>query len=452
MNISGKKITVLGAARSGIAAAIMLTKHGASVFVSDSALPEKAGGDIHLLNDYEIEFELGQHSHRIYEADCVVLSPGIPVISGVVQAFYKKNIPVYAEVEAAWWLNKSPVIGVTGSNGKTTTTSLIGEMLRQKDSESIVAGNIGQAFSEFVDGSKKGRWAVVELSSFQLETIETFKPKVAVVLNFAPNHLDRYPSYEAYLEAKWRITQNMSANDLLIYNGDDQKLSQWAEQINSVKNSFVVGRQNPEGASYRGNAIYLFGKKLIDEDDIVLNGVHNFMNIMAASLAAKNAGITDGQICEVLKSFSGIEHRLEQVAEINKVLYVNDSKATTVESLYYALQSFKTPIVLIAGGKDKGSDFSTLNDVISKNVKELVLIGSAAKKMADAWQALKPVHLEKTMQSAVEHASKIAGEKEVVLLSPACASFDMFSDYEERGRQFKEIVIEKQKLIEAEKI
>jgi len=445
MNISSKKITVLGAARSGIAAAVMLTKQGASVFVSDSALPEKVGGNIEILDNHEIEYELGQHSHRIYEADCVILSPGIPVVSGVVQAFYKKNIPVYAEVEAASWVNKSPIIGVTGSNGKTTTTSLIGEMLRQKDSKSIVAGNIGQAFSEFVEDSKKGRWAVIELSSFQLETVETFKPNVAVVLNFAPNHLDRYPSYEAYLQAKWRITGHLSKDDLLVYNGDDVKLSEWAEQINSPKSSFVVDKENPNGASYRDDAIYLFGKKLIDTDDIVLNGVHNYMNVMAACLAANNAGITNKQICEILKTFSGIEHRLEKVAEIDKVLYVNDSKATTVESLYYALQSFKTPIVLIAGGKDKGSDFSKLNDLIKKNVKELVLIGSAADKMAYTWQGIRPANKEKTLKSAVKRAGQIAADGDVVLLSPACASFDMFSDYEDRGRQFKEIVFRKRK-------
>ncbi|NOG46382.1 MAG: UDP-N-acetylmuramoyl-L-alanine--D-glutamate ligase [Calditrichaeota bacterium] len=452
MNVSGKKITVLGAARSGIAAARMLMKHGASVFVSDSASPEKRALDIEQLNKDEIEFELGQHSHRVYEADCAVLSPGIPVVSGVVQAFYKKNIPVYAEVEAAWWLNKSPVIGVTGSNGKTTTTSLIGEMLRQKDSGAIVAGNIGQPFSEYVDNSNKERWAVIELSSFQLETVSNFAPKIAVVLNFAPNHLDRYPSYEAYLEAKWRITQNMDEDDLLVYNADDEKLSQWASKIQSPKLSFAVGRENAEGAAYRNNAIYLFGKKLIDEDEIVLQGIHNYMNVMAAALAANKAGIGNEQICAVLKTFSGIEHRLEKVAEIDNVLYVNDSKATTVESLYFALQSFKTPIVLIAGGKDKGSDFSKLNKLIAENVKELVLIGTAADKMAYAWQGIKPANKEKSMKDAVQRAAQIAEEGDVVLLSPACASFDMFSDYEERGRQFKETVLRRRKMKKVEKV
>ena len=441
MNVSGKKITVLGAARSGIAAAVMLKKHGASVFVSDSAKPKKSSGGIQFLNEHKIGYELGQHSPRIYEADCVVLSPGIPVASGVVQAFYKKNIPVYAEVEAAWWLNESPVIGVTGSNGKTTTTSLIGEMLRKKDNESIVAGNIGQAFSEFVGDSKKGRWAVIELSSFQLETVDTFKPNVVVVLNFAPNHLDRYPSYGAYLKAKWRITKNMDGADLLVYNGDDEKIVEWSKEIRSQKTSFVVGRRNPDGAAYLENNIYLFGKKLIGADEIVLQGVHNFMNAMAASLAAHKAGIANEQIIDVLKTFSGVEHRLEKVAEINSVLYVNDSKATTIESLYFALQSFKRPIVLIAGGKDKGSDFSRLNKVIGKNVKELVLIGSAADKMANAWQGVKPLNKEKTMQDAVKRANQIARAGDVVLLSPACASFDMFDDYEDRGNQFKKVVL-----------
>jgi UDP-N-acetylmuramoylalanine--D-glutamate ligase len=452
MNISRKKITVLGAARSGIAAAIMLAKNGASVFVSDSAPAIKSETEMELLDKNKIEYELGAHSQRIFEADYVVLSPGIPVASQVVQSFYKKNIPVYAEVEAAGWINKSPLIGVTGSNGKTTTTSLIGEMLRQKDDKSIIAGNIGQPLSAFVEGSHEKRWAVVELSSFQLETIDRFKPDIAVVLNFAPNHLDRYPTYEAYLEAKWRITKNISENDLLIYNGDDPKIAEWATAIKSKKMSFTVGRENPDGAACRDNKIFLFGKELMDVDEIILQGVHNYMNVMAAALAAHQAGISFDQIRSVLKSFAGIEHRLEKVAEVNGVLYVNDSKATTVESLYYALQSFNRPIVLIAGGKDKGSDFSQLNELIRKNVKELVLIGSAADKMAYTWQGVRPSNKEVSMKNALRRADQIAEEGDIILLSPACASFDMFVDYEDRGRQFKEIVLRKLKSKRVKKV
>lgn len=440
MIVKGKKITVLGAARSGIAAAIMLAKKGAQVFVSDAGDPSKLTEKLNKLAAHNIEYEAGQHSEKIYDADMIVLSPGIAVASDIVQSCIKKAIKVYSEIEAASWFNNSPVIAVTGSNGKTTTTTLIGEMLHQNDKDAIVAGNIGQAFSEFVENSAKDRWAVVELSSFQLETIDSFKPDVAVVLNFAPNHLDRYASYDDYLKAKWRITKNLNADDLLVYNADDQKLSDWAANLDVKKLSFKVGTENPDGAAYHNDAIWLFSEKILDTDKIILSGIHNYMNIMAACLAVYKTGVSYEVMRNVLQQFKGVEHRLELVRVVNGVRYINDSKATTVESLFYALQSYKDPIVLIAGGKDKGSDFTRLNDLIITNVKHLVLIGVAADKMEKAWHNLKPLSKAGSLQEAVLTAQKTADENDVVLLSPACASFDMFSDYEDRGRQFKNIV------------
>lgn len=445
MNVAKKKITVLGAARSGLAAARMLVEMGAYVFISDSGSPRDLIKKMKKLKLHNVLFETENHSKMAYHADFAILSPGIPLSSEVVQRMNKEQIPVYSEVEAAYWFNKSSLIAVTGSNGKTTTVTLIGEMLRKKNPDSIVAGNIGEAFSDFVLESKKDHWSVVELSSFQLETIDTFKPDVAVILNFAPNHLDRYDSYDDYIKAKWRITKNIGISELIVYNMDDEKLKSWTDELHLPAVGFSTRFINETGAGLYKDNIYLYGEKLISTKEISLKGVHNYMNVMAAVLAVQRAEISKADMCAVLKGFSGVEHRLEKVSIIRGVTYINDSKATTVESLMYALQSFDKPIVLIAGGKDKGSDFNRLNELISKNVKELVLIGKAAGVMKKCWGELKQVHQAETMEEAVKKAASIAEKDDVVLMSPACASFDMFSNYEERGAKFKQYVQELEK-------
>ncbi len=438
MDVHNKKVVVLGAARSGLAAARMLKRKGADVFVSDLA-PESSKKEIaRQLHEADIPCEFGQHSGRVFQSDLAILSPGIPYASSLVQNLLKMDIPVYSEIEAAWWFNASPVIGVTGSNGKTTTTSLIGAMLRKNDPRAIVAGNIGTPFSDYVDQSAPGRWAVVELSSFQLETIDAFRPSAAVLLNFAPNHLNRYESYAAYQDAKWRITKNMQADDLLVYNGDDSLLSQRAAVFSARKAAFSLNKKAE--ARLENETLYVHDTELLRVGEIALKGRHNVMNAMAAALAAREAGVDIKDIIEVLKTFKGLEHRLEHVRLLDGVNYVNDSKATTVESLYWALQSFKEPVVLIAGGQDKGSDFSRLNSLLARNVRQAVLIGSAAEKMRHAWQGVVAVQHADSMEDAVKKARKAAHKGDVVLLSPACASFDMFDDYEARGRIFKQIV------------
>lgn len=442
VDVKNKKVTVLGAARSGVAVAILLKKLEAVPFVSDSAAAESKPEAVKRLSEAEIEYEFGGHSERITNADFVVLSPGIPVKSEIVQSVVHRKLPLFSEIEVASWFCRSPLIAVTGSNGKTTTTTLIGEMLRQKYPRAIVAGNIGSPFSEYVLKSEKESWAVVEVSSFQLETIRHFHPDQALVLNFAPNHLNRYDSYESYLESKWLVTKNLQPQDKLIYNAADFKLSQWAAAKAATRQGFDITGDAQQAAYFDGQAIYLNDEKLIDVDQMILRGEHNYMNVMAAALAAKNAGISNNQICEVLRNFKGVEHRLEFVADKHGIKYINDSKATTVESLSYALQSFDSPIVLIAGGKDKGSDFTKLNEHISRYVKEIVLIGAATDKMERAWSGLKPIHKASSLAAAVKIATSAAAPGEVVLLSPACASFDMFSDFEDRGRQFKKMVQE----------
>ncbi len=438
--VENKKITILGAARSGIAAASMLKKIGAIPFVSDSALESDKQDCIQKLRDENIAFEFGGHTDKIFNADFVVLSPGIPQKSKVVQSIFQKNIPVYSEIEVASWFIKGDLIAVTGSNGKTTTTTLIGEMLKRKYPQAIIAGNIGSPLSGLVMEDTHENWSVVEVSSFQLETIQDFHPQQAVILNFAPNHLDRYDSYDDYLETKWRITMNLESRDKLIFNSADTGLSEWVAQKKANKLGFDISGDKTQAAHFDGQSLNIGDKKLVDVQDMKLRGKHNFMNAMAAALAAKNAGVPLKDIRTVLKEFSGVEHRLEFIMDKKGVRYINDSKATTVESLSFALQSFDTPIILIAGGKDKGSDFTRLNDLIEKYVKEIILIGDATEKMKQAWNQLKPIQCAGSLQDAVHRAAHLAELGDVVLLSPACASFDMFKDFEDRGMHFKHIV------------
>jgi UDP-N-acetylmuramoylalanine--D-glutamate ligase len=438
-DVKNKSVTVLGAARSGIAAAKLLKKKHAKVFVSDLAAKDQKEPEMQILEDEQIDFEFGQHSNIVFDADFVVLSPGIPRYSPVVEKLISKQIPVYSELEIASWFCASPIIAITGSNGKTTTTTLVGEMLRTETPQSIVAGNIGSAFSDIVLTSEKSNWATVEVSSFQLETIDTFHPKIVIILNLAPNHLDWYDSYEDYIEAKLLILKNLQENDYLIYNADDELLCEKVKHCPAKKRTFSL-QDNSASIFLDKSKIVSKNKNLIKTKQIRLNGNHNYQNAMAAILAVRIAGIIDENIISVLEEFKGVEHRLEYVTDIEGIAFINDSKATTIESLAVALSSFETPIILIAGGKDKGSDYSKLNKLITDNVRQVILIGSAKDKMSKTWQDIIPVHLSDTLADAVETAYKMAGHGENVLLSPACSSFDMFKDFEDRGKQFKEIV------------
>jgi len=438
-DVKNKSVTILGAARSGIAAAKLLKQKQAKVFISDLAKTDQKETEIQILEDEKIDFEFGQHSSIIFDADFAVLSPGISSHSAVVQNLLSKKIPVYSELEIASWFCTSPIIAITGSNGKTTTTTLVGEMLRTETPNSIVAGNIGSAFSDFVINSDKSSWATVEVSSFQLETIDTFHPKVVMILNLAPNHLDWYDSYEEYIAAKLLIMKNLQEKDYLIYNADDELLCDKVKECSAQKRTFSL--QDKSASIYLDkNKIISKDRNLLNTNQIRLNGNHNYQNAMAAILAVKIAGIEDENIIHVLEDFKGVEHRLEYVRDIEGITFINDSKATTLESLAVALTSFETPVILIAGGKDKGSDYRKLNHLIADNARQVILIGTAKDKMSEAWQDIVPVHLSDTLADAVETAYKMAESGENVLLSPACSSFDMFNDFEDRGKQFKEIV------------
>jgi UDP-N-acetylmuramoylalanine--D-glutamate ligase len=437
--LKDKNIVVLGAARSGISAAELALQMGGRVFVSDNADEKGKRKQINILKGLGIPFEFGGHSDRVYSADMVILSPGIPQNIPVVQNIRQKGIPVLSEIELAYRFCKSPVIAVTGSNGKTTTTTLIGQMLRKQMPDAIMAGNIGCPFSSYVLKSEEKNWAVVEVSSFQLETVEVFHPRVALILNLSPNHLDWYKTYDDYIQAKLRIIMNLNADDLIIYDGDDKALADLIWKSPAHKSKFSVKTQRAE-ACIKDGKIVLYNREFMAVDDIKLNGQHNYKNAMAACLACLEAGIAYDDMRTVLNHFSGVEHRLEHVTTIKGVHFINDSKATTLESLSVALTSFKTPIILIAGGKDKGADYTTVLPLLKENVRQVFLIGAAQEKIYQAWEKTIPVVNCDSLEQAVNQAFEMAKKDENILLSPACSSFDMFKDFEDRGKKFKEIV------------
>jgi UDP-N-acetylmuramoylalanine--D-glutamate ligase len=439
INLKNKRVVIMGAARSGLAAARLLQSQGADVFVSDSAAPETKQVEREILKQNNIPSEFGGHSQKIESAELVVLSPGIPRTIKPIQSFLQRNIPVYSEIEVASWFCRSPIIAVTGSNGKTTTTTLLGEMIKYRFPEAIVAGNIGRAFSDYLPVAPESKWVVLEVSSFQLETIDRFHPLIVILLNLAPNHLDWYASYEEYVNAKLRIIKNLEKKDYLIYNYDDELICRKIAGCPAEKFSFSLKTKSARAYMAEGR-IFIGNNHLIRTADIRLKGSHNYQNAMAAALAASQAGISQKGIVHILKTFTGVEHRLEYVTSINQVHFINDSKATTVESLAVALTSFNTPIVLIAGGKDKGSDYTKLIRLLKENVRMAILIGSAKEKINQAWRDTIPLKTSGNLEEAVELAFKSARPGENILLSPACSSYDMFKDFEERGKRFKEIV------------
>ena len=442
ITVKNKKVVVLGAARSGLAVAELLTEKEADVFVSDIAPEESKKDEIAILKKKQIQYEFGKHSNKIYNSDLVVISPGVFLTAEKIELYQKLKIPVYSELEVSSWFCKSSIIAITGSNGKTTTVSLLGDMIKNEMPQSIVAGNIGIPFSSKINQSSEKAWAIIEVSSFQLEMIDTFHPQIAIILNLSPNHLDRYNSYEDYADAKIRVIKNLTHNDYLIYNRDNSLLKQKIKNWPAKKLGF--SKSNLKADAYiKENQLYLFNKKLICCDDIVLQGTHNYMNAMAAALGAYCTGITSFSINKALTNFKGVEHRLEYIEQINGVDFINDSKATTIESLEVALTSFSRPVILIAGGKDKGSDYSRINKVLKDKTKAIILIGEAQEKMASSWDSLHiPIFMQNSLKDAVEKACAFATYNDIVLLSPACASFDMFRDFEDRGRKFKQLVFQ----------
>jgi UDP-N-acetylmuramoylalanine--D-glutamate ligase len=446
--VKGKRITVLGAARSGVGVARLLQRMGASIFVSDSGNAERLQSNLAELKAAGIRFETGAHTARVLDADLLVISPGIPATLPLVVEAEGRGMRVVSELEVASWFCPSPIVAVTGTNGKTTTTTLIGRMLADARRKHVVAGNIGTAFSSVLGELDQDSLAVLEVSSFQLDSIETFHPAVAIILNITPDHLDRYGNdFKKYAASKSRIFENQDSRDVLIYNADDPETS---EQIRSRRPlsgrilAFGMNQASDEGAFVENGdlTVVLDGikKPVVAAADISMRGIHNLYNAMAATLASFAVDVPAPSLRATLKNFKGVEHRLEFVREVEGVGYVNDSKATNVDSVWYALQAFGEPLILILGGRDKGNDYSKLYALADKHVKAIVAIGESADKVYRAFVGRQNVVKAGSMQEAVNTARGLAVPGDVVLLSPACASFDWFENYEHRGRVFKEIV------------
>lgn len=431
-------------ARTGVATAKFLEARGSIVTTTEAKSEEEMGEVVQELKGLGLLTEWGGHRTETFiKQDLIVVSPGVDLKIEPIQRAMEKGIPVLSEIELAYQFIGIPIIAITGTNGKTTTTLLIGEMLKEDGKKVAVGGNVGDPLILFTDGRDGWEVVVAEISSFQLEAIEAFRPWLSVLLNITEDHLDRYPRYEDYIEAKAKIFLNQNASDFALLNQDDPEVMRLAERVKAKKFFFSLKSKPQEGAFSNGKSIYLKLNEIEEEyslTSVPLKGIHNVENMMAAVVAARLYGCSKKAIETVLHQFKGLEHRLEFVREIGGILFYNDSKGTNVGSVVKSLQSFSNPIHLIAGGKDKKTDLTPLRKLIHERVKELILIGEAKERMSRELGNLTLTVMVETLEEAVQIAYQHAKAGDIILLSPACSSFDMFKDYKERGRVFKEIV------------
>ena len=436
-----KNIIILGAGESGIGCALLAQSRGYNVFVSESNNIQES---IRLqLIENNIEFEKNSHNKAIkMKPDFVVKSPGIADTSQIIKSYIKNNINVISEIEFASRNTDSEIIAITGSNGKTTTTLLTHQILNDEGLNVTIGGNIGTSFSSLLI-SNDYNYLVLEVSSFQLDGIVEFKPHIAVITNLSPDHLDRYKNYEDYIKSKFRIVMNQDSNDYLIYDGDDPTINSYINK-NNIKSKlipFSTERKIEEGAYYNNQSINILinKKKLVmPTENFSIKGKHNIKNAMAAATVAHLLKIRKQTIRKSLEHFQSVEHRLENVLTINKVNYINDSKATNVNATYYALDTMEASTIWIVGGIDKGNKYEDLFPLVHKKVKAIICLGKNNFKLIENFENIVEYIVETTsMEEAVSTAYKIAKPGYNVLLSPACASFDLFDDYKDRGRQFK---------------
>ncbi|MDX1419190.1 MAG: UDP-N-acetylmuramoyl-L-alanine--D-glutamate ligase [Rubricoccaceae bacterium] len=460
-DINGQAVTVIGGARSGLAAARLLARHGADVFLTERDAQDDRLAD--QLAEAGVAYEFGGHTPRALEADFLVISPGVPSTVPLVQQALRQGLPVYSEIEAASWFCRGPIVAVTGSNGKTTTTSLIAHLFRTAQRPFVVGGNIGYPFSDYVETVDDATVAVLEVSSFQLDHIDTFRPHVAVLLNITPDHLDRYDhDFNRYAQSKFRLFENQRPGDWLVYNHDDDLVREyvgwWAPKRGIVPYGFSLDHELDRGAFVRGGCLHLalpapgdgaldpqasmiYNEELMPSSDTALRGRHNLYNSLAAAIAARAMEIRSDVVRQSLTSFEGVPHRLEKVRTVGGVTFVNDSKATNVNAVWYALESFSGGVVLIAGGRDKGNDYGPLKRLVQEKVKGVVGLGESGDKvLAELGPCAEHTARAHTMEEAIQFARLMAEDGDVVLLSPACASFDMFENYEDRGDTFRRLV------------
>jgi UDP-N-acetylmuramoylalanine--D-glutamate ligase len=443
MRVEGARAVVVGMARSGVAAVELLREQGARVTAVDQSPVTNLGTVV-----------LPQEAASFEGADLVVLSPGVPADLDLIEQVRRRGVPVIGDLELASWFMKGEIIGITGSNGKTTTTALTGHILKSSGIPAQVGGNIGTPPASLVKTSRAGQWNVLELSSFQLETISTFRAHVGAALNVTPDHLDRHHTFEKYAAAKGRLFENQRSDDFAVLNADDPVTRGYAERGPAKPMWFSSTRQVEPGASrqfwlfvmggasFERNAITLDGKPLMEVSEVPLRGVHNLENTMAAAIIAQLAGATHEQIRTAVMSFLGVEHRLEFVRELDGVAWYNDSKATNVDATLKALAAFAGGLWVILGGKDKNSDYRPLAAAMKNKTREALLIGAAADKIEVQLRGDVSTVKCGTLEVAVRHAYASARPGDTVLLAPACASFDQFENFEHRGREFKRLVNE----------
>jgi UDP-N-acetylmuramoylalanine--D-glutamate ligase len=452
-DVRTKRATVVGGARSGRAVAQLLAEAGAEVFLTEQGPPPE--GLAATLDAAGVAHEFGGHTARAVDADFMVVSPGVPTQSNIVQQARRSGLAVYSEIEAASWFCEAPIVAITGTNGKTTTTSLAGHVVRRALADDpardvVVAGNIGYPFSDYVLDAGPRDVVVLEVSSFQLEHVDTFRPRVSVILNITPDHLDRYGGdFWAYAQAKFNILRNQGEGDAVVYNRDDELVRDYVTDTAPGQGVRPLGctrtGEPGPGAFLRDDRIVLRtddeDEPLMQRDELALRGRHNLYNSLAAAVSARVMEVESDVIRESLSGFEGVPHRLEEVRTVDGVLYVNDSKATNVNAVWYALESFDRPVVLIAGGRDKGNDYTDLKPLVRKGVRAVVAMGESADTVYEALGAEADRRARaRSMEEALDRARRFAQPGDAVLLSPACSSFDMYENYEERGDLFRRLV------------
>jgi UDP-N-acetylmuramoylalanine--D-glutamate ligase len=444
MDLQNKRVLVVGLGKSGVASALFLKEHGARVTVSDTKPEDQLRDEIPVLLDHGIAVETGGHGERTFRGqDLIVVSPGVPVDAPPLVQARASGEAVIGEIELAAQHLTGPIVAITGSNGKTTTTTLAGDIIAA-GFPTLVGGNIGTPAISLVGRATRETVVVLEVSSFQLETIQTFRPKVAVILNVTPDHLDRHRTFQAYVDVKARIFENQQGSDFAVLNEDDATCVTLGNRTRAQVFWFSRKKEVKQGAWVRdGQILFRDGRgqrEIMLVSEIPLKGAHNVENVLAAVCAGALMGCKPEQLREAVRNFKAVEHRLEYVATVQGVEYYDDSKATNVDATIKALESFPANIHLILGGKDKGSDYRVLNDLLRERVKRVYTIGAAAEKIESHIKgAAEIVHAE-TLDNAVRRAAAVAQPGDIVLLAPACASFDQFQSYNHRGRVFKELV------------
>jgi UDP-N-acetylmuramoylalanine--D-glutamate ligase len=440
MELQNKKILVVGLARTGASVARFLAERGARVTVTDKRGREAVASFIESLQGLDITFELGLHGEETFlSADLIVVSPGVPMDIAPLKLAMSRGVPVISEIELAYRFIAAPIAAITGTNGKTTTTTLAGEIFSACGFRTFVGGNIGKPLIDLVTSGESCDRVVAEISSFQLEGIVRFRPRVAVLLNITEDHLDRYASYQEYIDAKLRVFANQTADDFAVLNVDDPLVAACAERIAARVVPMSRYSLLDQGIFYRDGVITFAWEGMVEHfstSAFKLRGVHNLDNCMAALATTLLMGCAAGPALAAVEAFPGLPHRMELVATVNGVAYYNDSKGTNVGSVVKSLESFPGNITLIAGGRDKGGEYAPLAELVRDRVRRLILLGEAMERMRDSLGHLTDTILVGSLEEAVQEAHRLARPGEVVLFSPACSSFDMFRNYEERGERF----------------